>query len=179
MADSTDKKEPWLNWLALSTVILALCATLATFKGGGYSTKSIMNQSLASDQWAYFESKSVKGYLYDVAKDRLELDTKTLKQADTSVTAAYKKKLAEYDSKIAKYSAEKDSIKAKAANFETIRDDCKKHSGAFGMAVIFLQLAIVLSSIAALMKRPLIWNLGLVLGVVGVIYFVNGFFLLF
>ena len=30
MADN--KKEPWLNYLALSTVILAVCATLSTFK---------------------------------------------------------------------------------------------------------------------------------------------------
>ena len=30
MAD--EKKEPWLNLLALTTVILAVCATLATFR---------------------------------------------------------------------------------------------------------------------------------------------------
>ena len=31
MAD--DKKEAWLNYLALTTVVFAVCATLATFKG--------------------------------------------------------------------------------------------------------------------------------------------------
>ena len=30
-----DRKEPWLNYLALTTVVIAVCATLATFKGGG------------------------------------------------------------------------------------------------------------------------------------------------
>jgi hypothetical protein len=30
-----EKKETWLNYLALTTVILAVCATLSTFKGGG------------------------------------------------------------------------------------------------------------------------------------------------
>ena len=38
MAD--DKKEPWLNLVALTTVIFAVCATLSTFKGGGFSTRS-------------------------------------------------------------------------------------------------------------------------------------------
>ena len=47
-----EKKEQWLNYLALTTVIFAVCATLATFKGGGFSTKSIMSQSQASDEWA-------------------------------------------------------------------------------------------------------------------------------
>jgi hypothetical protein len=50
------KKTPWLNWLALTTVILALCATMATFKGGGYSTKSVLTQTQASDQWAFYQA---------------------------------------------------------------------------------------------------------------------------
>ena len=49
-----EKKEGWLNLLALTTVILAVCATLATFKGGGHSTKAVLSQSQASDQWAYY-----------------------------------------------------------------------------------------------------------------------------
>jgi len=40
-----EKKEPWLNYLALTTVIFAVCATLSTFKGGGFSTRSVLNQS--------------------------------------------------------------------------------------------------------------------------------------
>jgi uncharacterized membrane-anchored protein len=47
--------------------------------------------------------------------------------------------------------------------------------------VIFLQIAILLSSIAALMKKKPVWVLGLILGLImgafGVIYFINGFFL--
>ena len=27
-----DKKDPWLNYLALTTVIFAVCATLSTFR---------------------------------------------------------------------------------------------------------------------------------------------------
>jgi len=61
-----EKKEPWLNYLALTTVILAVCATLATFKGGGYSTRSVMSQTRASDQWAFYQAKSIKGYIYEM-----------------------------------------------------------------------------------------------------------------
>ena len=74
MADET--KEPWLNFLALTTVILAVCATMATFKGGGYSTRSIISQAQASDQWAYYQAKSVKANLYDISRDQLELQAK-------------------------------------------------------------------------------------------------------
>ncbi len=70
MAD--DKKEPWLNLLALTTVILAVCATLATFKGGGYSTRTVLSQSLASDQWAYYQAKGIKFNLYELEALRLK-----------------------------------------------------------------------------------------------------------
>ncbi|HEX9113470.1 MAG TPA: DUF4337 family protein, partial [Nitrospirota bacterium] len=58
-----EKKEPWLNYLALTTVVFAVCATLSTLKGGGYGSKAVISQAQASDQWAYFQSKSIKGYL--------------------------------------------------------------------------------------------------------------------
>jgi len=32
-----EPKEKWLNYIALTTVILAVCATLSTFKGACYS----------------------------------------------------------------------------------------------------------------------------------------------
>ena len=45
-----EKKESWLNYLALTTVILAVCATLSTFKGGWFSTRSVLSQSHAANQ---------------------------------------------------------------------------------------------------------------------------------
>ncbi len=72
-----EKKEPWLNYLALTTVILAVCATLSTFKGGGFSTRSVLSQTQASDQWAYYQAKSIKGYLYELQKEKLELELKS------------------------------------------------------------------------------------------------------
>jgi len=61
-----EKKEVWLNYLALTTVIFAVCATLSTFKGGGFSTRSVISQAKASDEWAYFQAKGIKSYIYQV-----------------------------------------------------------------------------------------------------------------
>ena len=178
MAD--EKKEPWLNWLALTTVILAVCATLATFKGGGFSTRSIMNQSKASDQFAFYQAKSIKGYQYEMAKEKLELELKIQGPKVTKdIAGDYQEKIAEYGKKIAKYEGEKAEILKQAKDFEKQRDDAQKHGYPFGLAVIFLQIAILLSSIAALLKKQPVWWLGLSVGTVGVVYFVNGFFLFF
>lgn len=173
-----EKKEKWLNYLALSTVIFAVCATLSTFKGGGYSTRSVLSQSQASDQWAYFQSKSIKGYLYELQKEKFEIELKSQKtNTSRSLSEDYRKKIDMYSQKIKKYEEEKSRIEQEARKLEGIRDEAQKHSQAFGMAVIFLQITILLSSIAALMKKKSVWVVGLILGVVGMVYFANGFFL--
>ncbi len=170
-----EKKEPWLNYLALTTVIFAVCATLSTLKGGGFSTRSVMSQAQASDQWAYFQSKSIKSYVYELQKERFEMDVKTVKSG--SLASEYRKKIDGYGEKIKRYEDEKTEIKKKAETLETVRDEAQKHSGAFGLAAMFLQIAILLSSIAALMKRKLFWFIGMAAGSFGLVYFFNGFFL--
>ena len=176
MAD--EKHEPWLNYLALTTIVLAVCATMATFKGGGFSTRSVLSQTQASDQWAFFQSKSIKGYLYEMQKDQVEMQlTSQLASLSPAVSAVYRRKLDGYSAKIAKYEAEKSKIQAEAKKLEAVRDDAQRHGQAFGVAVIFLQIAILLSSIAALLKKKYIWLLGVLIGGYGILQFANGFFL--
>ena len=166
-------KEKWLNYLALSTVILAVCATLSTFKGGGYSTRSLMNQSKASDQWSFYESKSLKSYMFEMQCDNLELQKGNI----NNDSQKYQDKIAYYKTKISQYEKEKAEIKALAIGFEQERDMNKDHSNIFGIAVIFLQVSILLSSISALTKKKIVWYLSMCIGIVGLVYFFDGFFL--
>lgn len=173
-----EKKEKWLNYLALTTVILAVCATLSTFRGGSYSTRSVLSQSQAANQWAYFQAKSIKGYLYELQKEKMALELKALdSKVSKTLKEEYRSKVDFYSKKLTKYAEEKAAIEKEARNFETIRDDAQKHSQAFGVAVIYLQIAILLSSIAALMKKKPVWVLGSIIGAWGVVNFLNGFWL--
>ena len=173
-----EKKEKWLNYLALTTVIFAVCATLSTFKGGGFSTRSVLAQSQASDQWAYYQAKSIKGYIYETQKEKLELELKSSgAKMPKPLLQEYVQRVDSYAKKIKKYDEEKKQIENDARKFEGIKDDAQKHAQIFGMAVIFLQIAILLSSIAALLKKKLVWVLGLAVGVVGLVYFADGFLL--
>jgi len=164
--------------LALSTVILAGCATLSTFKGGSFSTRSVMAQSQASSQWAYYQAKSIKSYQHELQKENLELELKTIDPgASKSLAKEYQRKIAEYIDTIKRYDSEMADIEKDAKRLEALRNDAQKHSQIFGMAIVFLQIAILLSSIAALTKRKPVWYVGLASGLAGLVYFFNGFFL--
>lgn len=171
-------KEKWLNYLALTTVIFAVCATLSTFKGANFSSRSMLAQAQASDQWAFFQAKSIKGYLYELQKEKLQIELKaTASKLPKSSVEEYENNIDLYSKKISKYNEEKAKIETDARKLETLRDSTQKHSQAFGMAVIFLQIAILLSSISALMKKKMVWILGLATGIFGIVSFVNGFLL--
>ena len=175
-----EKKEPWLNYLALTTVVFAICATLATFKGGGYSTRSVISQAQASDQWAFFQAKSMKGNLYQIQREKLELEMATFApNAPQATKDKYVKALAGYQSRVNKYEMEKSEIETAARVLEAQRDQAQQHSQPFGIAVIFLQVAILICSIAGLFKRKILWQLALPVGLAGIVYFANGFLLFF
>jgi len=171
-----EKREQWLNYLALTTVIIAVCATLSTFKAGGYSTRSVLAQSQASDHWAYYQAKSIKGYFYELQKEKLELEIMAQRLPEP-VLKEYKSKVSAYDAKLAKYKSEKEEIERMARELEKKRDEAQRHSQSFGVAVIFLQISILLSSISVLMKKKPLWIFGLVVATVGLLYFINGFLL--
>ena len=175
-----DKKERWFTYMAITTILIAVTATLSTFKGGGYSTRSLLNQTKASDQWAFYQSKSIKGYLDDMRRENLELQVEDLEKVpgNEARVGKYKEKIEAYSQNLKKHEQEKEDIKKAAADFEALRDECKLHSDKFGMAVIFLQISILLSSIATLSKKKFVWICSLVLGVFGIFYFLDGFFLL-
>ncbi|MBI5523428.1 MAG: DUF4337 domain-containing protein [Desulfarculus sp.] len=175
-----EKKEKWVNWVALTTVVLAVCATLSTFKGGQYSTRSVMSQSQASNQWSYYQAKSIKGYIYEGQKEVLEADLKKLGESlAPELKQSFQDKITAYNDKLKRYDQEKAEISQEAKRLEGVRDAAQQHSQAFGMALIFLQIGILLSSISALLKKKPLWLLGMAVGAAGLVFFANGFLMLF
>lgn len=175
-----EKKEKWVNWVALTTVVLAVCATLSTFKGGQYSTRSVMSQSQASNQWSYYQAKSIKGYIYEGQKEVLEADLKKLGEGlAPELRQSFQDKITAYNDKLKRYDQEKAEISQEAKRLEGVRDAAQQHSQTFGMALIFLQIGILLSSISALLKKKPLWLLGMAVGAAGLVFFANGFLMFF
>ncbi len=80
-----------------------------------------------------------------------------------------------YGTSITRYAAERDTIQAQARTHEAVRDHAQRHARIFSDAVIFLQIGILLSSVAALLRRRPLWYVGSLSGLVGLYWFVMGF----
>src|SRR5437867_1115143 len=57
--------EAWISWVALSTAVLAVLAAIASLLSGKHANEAVMSQIEASDQWNYYQAKSIKASVLD------------------------------------------------------------------------------------------------------------------
>ena len=73
----------------------------------------------------------------------------------------------------------KKQLAAQARGYEAVRDRASDQDGNFDYSEVFLQLAIVLGSVAILSGSRAVLAMSVVLGAVGAVLMINGFLLLF
>jgi len=139
----------WISWVALSTALLAVLAAIAGLLSGKHVNEAMMNQIEASDQWNYYQAKSIKASVLD-AKMSL---AGTHDESDQSKRDRYEK--------------EQEEIKAKAEDKEaTAKTNFHKHE-VFARGVTMFQIAIAIAAISALTKKRKFWIVSLLFGIVG------------
>ena len=174
---AAEVQEKWLKWVALTTTILAVCAAIGSLKGGGFSTQVQLLTTKESNQWSFYQAKSLKLHICEMERDLLNIET--LKGDVPAVQTIIQGKIKTLEGNIIRYNKEKDEIKVQADAYSSQQGELKRHGGNFGLAVMFFQIAIMLSAIGSLLKQRAAWLVGLAIGAAGILYFLNGFFLFF
>lgn len=168
-------KERWTQWVALTTTILAVCAAISALRASTFSTRATIATTEENNNWSYFQSKSIKQHECEMQRDLFRLSL--MQAADPQAKAFAEERLKTYEADIQRYDSEKAEIKAKAENIAAQEIVYKQHSASFGLAAMMLQIAIMMSSVSVLIKRPALWVGGVIIGLVGVFYLANGFFM--
>ena len=165
-----DKREAWTKYVSLSMIFIAVLATVASGKGGGFSGGAMkelnlqtLKQTAASDQWSYYEAKSIKQTL---AESELEQLKRLPKDKDTD------KVLASLAARIARYEHERADIQAKGNQIEKERDEARDRAAVLGqlgsrmgLAISLFQISIALGGVCLIMKKRWIWFLSMALSV--------------
>jgi hypothetical protein len=182
-----EKREAWTKHTSLSLVMLAVLAAVATQWGAKFSSRTLVNlndstfhQAKASDQWSYYQAKSIKQTLFEMGREQLtRADGATPTPTATPVAAQFDK----IDSKIAKYEKDKKEIQTQAEALEKQRDAARaaaghsSHQGAeMGLAVSIYQIAIAMGSICLVVKKRPLWYLGLLFAVFATAQMIYAFF---
>src|SRR5205085_1249232 len=140
---------PWISGVALSTAILAVLAAITGLLSGKHANEAMMDQIRASDQWSYYQAKSIKASVLD-AKMSLAA---TPSDSDQSKRDRYEK--------------EQEQIKSEAERKEAAaKSNFHKHE-VFAGGVTMFQIAIAIAAISALTRKRRFWFVSLLFGAAG------------
>jgi len=153
------------QYVAIFTAILASIGAIVSYQGGAtqnqamlYKNEAVLKKTQASDQWNFYQAKSSKGHLMELA-------------ADIGTT----EKQNFYSDQIKKYDKEKAEIKHKAEALEEESKQANEHSEhllhphhRLAQAMTLIQIAISLASITVLTRKRWLFALAAVAAAGGV-----------
>lgn len=160
--DLPEAKDSFERSIAISIAIMAVILSFISTKGDNAKTDAILKTNEASNQWAYFQSKSIKQTLRELESDLIPLTA-------TAMPANAAKKLADLKSEMERYGKEKGEIKttaeslvAEAAVQSGINDKCD-------LSALLLQIAVVIASVSILTRWKAMWIASLALAAAGAV----------
>ena len=156
------KHDPTIAPVSMTMAILAVLVAVVSLLGHRAHTEEVLLQNKASDQWAYYQAKNIRRH-----NDELFADLTAITPAKD---AAQLDKLREkYSQEADRYRDEQKEIETEARKLESEVAGERARADRYDLGEVFLEVALVITSITLLTKRRIFWSAGLVLGVVGLI----------
>jgi hypothetical protein len=155
-----ESHDRWSMQIALSTALIAVFAAITGLLAEHQANEALISQIKASDQWAYYQAKGIKGEIYNATGEILSAQNISLSE--------------EKQQKIEKYKQEQSGIKAKAEelqNESSIR--LAKHSK-LSLGITLFQIAIAISAVAILTRKRFLWYIGIGFSAVGLVFLLLG-----
>jgi len=138
------------NQIAMFTAIIATVGAIFSYMGGAtqanaglYKNNAAIKKTEASNQWNYFQSKSTKQSLAELARDLAPEDKK----------ATYQAKVERYDKEKNEIKLVADKLEAEAKEWDEQSDEQMHQHHRWAQSTTALQVAIALAAIALLTKK--------------------------
>jgi hypothetical protein len=164
------RENPSLAPISVTMAILAVCVAVVSLLGHRSHTDEIVTQARASDQWSYYQAKNIRRHNYEMGVDLLAMaEFKDKAQAD--------KVREKYQKEAERYTKEQGEIEEQAKDLEKESALAQRKADRFDLGEVFLEIALVISSLALLSRKRSYWFLGIVLGFAGLGVAATGFLL--
>jgi hypothetical protein len=177
--EAAEHRSLWIVYLSFSTALIAVLAAIAALESGAFSNEALIQkneallaQAQASDQWAYYQAKSVKAAIYASQAAATQSSNPVLANKAQQQADRYSKE----EEEISKAAKEREKEVAEKGELSAVS---MEHHHRFAYSVTMFQISIALAAVAALSKQKGVWFAGLVVAAAGLIYFADGFRLFF
>jgi Na+/glutamate symporter len=139
-----------INQIAMFTAIIATVGAIFGYMGGAtqanaglYKNNAAIRKTEASNQWNFFQAKSTKQALAELARDLASEDKKTTYQA----------KMDRYEKEKGEIKTVADKLEGEATEWERQSDEQMHQHHRWAQATTVLQVTIALAAIALLTRK--------------------------
>jgi hypothetical protein len=155
------REHPDLAPITLTMAVLAVLVASVSLLGHRTHTEEIILQNKTTDQWAFYQAKNIRRHT-----DELFADLTTVVASKDAEAAAklHEKYRAEAD----RYKEEQKELDKQARETENEAEHTRKKGDRFDLSEVFLEIALVITSITLLSGRRIFWHLGLLMAAAGV-----------
>ena len=162
------KHDPTLAPVSLTMAILAVLVAVVSQLGHRAHTEEVLLQAKASDQWAYYQAKNIRRHNDDLFADL----TTVVTSANPEALAKVREK---YSQEADRYKEDQTEIESEARKLEAEVATERRRADRYDLGEVFLEIALVVTSITLLSGRRIFWHMGLLTGGIGLAVAVTGF----
>jgi hypothetical protein len=180
-ADQAKEASSENRKIALLIAVIALFLALSETLGKGAQTEAISRNVEASNLWAFFQAKSIRRTVVQVAADQSKLAIGTT--SDDAAKAALQKQIDEWHKTAARYRSEpetgegQDQLSERAKHAEEERDLAEAKYHHFELASAAFQIGIVLASATIITGIIVLAWISGVLALAGIAFTALGLFM--
>ena len=168
-------RESRLNSIiALLVAIAATLMAIDNIKDGNIGQAMAQAQAHAVDTWSYYQAKSTKQNLAEATLDTLQV-MRVAAVPGTPALAEIDRKIAAYQSQVARYEKEKNEVKAQAEGYQAEYDRLNLHDDQFDLSDAGFSVAIALFGVTALTRKRWLLGVAAVFLLVGLVFGLAGF----
>ena len=161
--------------VALTTAFYAVVLAVAALGSKVAMKEMLLAQQQSSDQWAFYQAKSIREHEYRIQKMVLETQLAAPSSLKPEERAKYEALAKRFGEEEKRYNGEKKEIEKEARKLEHERDLHRARDPNFEYAEIFLQIAIVTASVAILAESKAMFIFSLAAAILGSLLTANGF----
>jgi Domain of unknown function (DUF4337) len=156
--------------ISVTMAIIAVLVAVISLMGHRAHTEEVLMEARATDQWSYYQAKNIRRHNYEMGIDVLSLGEFKDKSAEEKVLEKYKEEAA-------KANKDQADIEEQAKDLEKESAGAAAKADRFDLGEVFLEIALVITSMALLTRKRIFWYIGVVSTLMGLTVAASVFFL--
>lgn len=156
------KENRMMAPVSLTMAILAVLVATVSLLGHRAHTEEILMQTRATDQWAYYQAKNMR-------RNNLEALDQMLTVIPSKDPGQAEKVHHHFEQDIEKYHDQQQDIQSEARTLEKEVEHVSRRADRFDLGEVFLEVALVITSITLLTDRRIYWFTGMAFAALGIV----------